>query len=61
MKKIEVILIKLVIIQFIFLLFFQIAFHRNDSFLELKKLAEYEGVYLDNYSLFMDVFQNNNK
>ncbi|MEH6945096.1 DUF5359 family protein [Bacillus sp. JJ722] len=58
-KKIEAIIVKLIIIQCIFLLFFQIVFHRADSFLELKKLAKYEGVYIDNYSLIADVLQNN--
>lgn len=59
LKKIEAIIVKLIIIQCIFLLFFQIVFHRTDSFLELKKLAKYEGVYIDNYSLIADVLQNN--
>ncbi|WP_042346340.1 DUF5359 family protein [Bacillus massiliigorillae] len=59
MKKIEAIIAKLIIIQFLFLLFFQLVFHRTDSFLELKKLAKYEGVYIDNYSLIVDVLQNN--
>lgn len=58
MKKIEQIIIKLILIQFAFLLFFQIFFHRSDSFLELKKLAKYEGVYLDNYNEIVDVLKD---
>ncbi|MGM9927710.1 MAG: DUF5359 family protein [Bacillus sp. (in: firmicutes)] len=56
MKRIEGILMKLIIIQFIFLLFFQLVFHKQDSFLEVKRLAQYEGVYFDNHSVIMDVF-----
>ncbi len=56
LKRIEGILMKLIIIQFIFLLFFQLVFHKQDSFLEVKRLAQYEGVYFDNHSVIMDVF-----
>ena len=59
MRKIERLIIKLVIIQFLFLLFFQIFFHNGDSFLELKKLAEYEGVNRDSHTQIIEVMQNN--
>ncbi|WP_019242048.1 MULTISPECIES: YpfB family protein [Bacillus] len=61
MKRIEGIIIKLLVIQAIFLLFFQVVFHREDSFLELKKLAKYEGVYFNNYDRIVDVLQNNSR
>lgn len=57
-KKIESIILKLIVIQCVFLFFFQLVFHNNDSFIELKKLAKYEGVYLDNYSLIVDALRN---
>lgn len=57
MKTFERMLVKLIFIQCAFLLFFQLVFHQSDSFLELKKLAKYEGVYIDNYSLIVDVLQ----
>ena len=57
-KKIEGLIIKLIIIQFAFLLFFQVFFHQEDSFLELKKLARYEGVYMDNHPLVKEVLEN---
>ena len=61
MKKIERLIIKLLFIQFAFLLFFQVFFHREDSFLELKKLARYEGVYMDNHPLVREVLENSIK
>ncbi|MBM7692663.1 hypothetical protein JOC77_002093 [Peribacillus deserti] len=54
MKRFEEILIKLIMIQFVFLLFFQVFFHREDSFLELKKMAKYEGVNENNYGKVLD-------
>ncbi|PLT28316.1 DUF5359 family protein [Peribacillus deserti] len=54
MKRFEGILIKLIMIQFVFLLFFQVFFHREDSFLELKKMAKYEGVNENNYGKVLD-------
>ena len=57
MKKVERIIIKLVIIQFLFLLFFQMFFHSGDSFLELKKLSKYEGVNRDSYTQIIEVLQ----
>ena len=61
MQRIEGILIKLIFIQLLFLLFFQLIFHKEDSFLELKKLAKYEGVYTDNHSAIVDVFKEQEK
>ncbi|MGN1385058.1 MAG: DUF5359 family protein [Bacillus sp. (in: firmicutes)] len=58
MKKVERIIIKLAIIQLFFLLFFQLVVHDGDTFLELKRLAEYEGVYRDNHEVIIDVLNN---
>ncbi|WP_153122653.1 DUF5359 family protein [Peribacillus tepidiphilus] len=54
MKAVERILMKLIVIQLLFLLFFQILFHQEDTFLELKKMAQYEGVYSDNYRIIVE-------
>ena len=59
MRKIERLILKLVIIQFLFLLFFQAFFHNGDSFLELKQLTEYEGVNRDSHTQIIEVMQNN--
>ena len=58
MKKVERIIMKLVVIQLFFLLFFQVVVHDGDTFLELKKIAKYEGVYRDNHEVIVDVLQN---
>lgn len=59
MKKVERIIMKLAVIQLVFLLFFQFIVHDGDTFLELKKLAKFEGVYRDNHEVIMEVLQNN--
>nr|WP_108671107.1 DUF5359 family protein [Peribacillus acanthi] len=59
MKTFERILIKIIVIQFLFLLFFQLFFHKEDSFLELKKLAQYEGVNKDNYTNVLETMGGN--
>ena len=58
MKKVDRIIMKLAVIQLFFLLFFQVIVHEGDTFLELKKLAKYEGVYRDNHEVIVDVLQN---
>lgn len=50
MKNIERILIKLVIIQFVFLIVAQILFHNLNVFPELKEITQYEGVNNNQYS-----------
>ncbi|CAH0345564.1 MULTISPECIES: YpfB family protein [unclassified Bacillus (in: firmicutes)] len=60
MKSIERIIIKLILIQVICLLAFQAVFHRADSFLELKKLAAYEGVTKNNYTKIIETFNDEN-
>ncbi|MED4204233.1 YpfB family protein [Neobacillus mesonae] len=54
MKKIERLLIKLIIVQFIFLLVTQFFFHQLDLLPEVKELAKYEGV---NENTFTDILQ----
>lgn len=60
MKTIERIIIKLVLIQLLCLLLFQVFFHREDSFLEVKKLAQYEGVTKNNYMKIIETFNGLN-
>ncbi|MBT2677693.1 YpfB family protein [Bacillus sp. ISL-35] len=50
MKTFERILIKIAIIQFIFLIIAQIFFHKLDAFPELKQITQYEGVTDNNHS-----------
>ncbi|WP_079509574.1 YpfB family protein [Mesobacillus jeotgali] len=50
MKTFERILIKIAIIQLIFLVIAQIFFHRLDAFPELKQITQYEGVTDNNHS-----------
>ncbi len=50
MKTFERILIKVAIIQFVFLVIAQIFFHRLDAFPELKQITQYEGVTDNNHS-----------
>ncbi|MET3696135.1 hypothetical protein SAMN05877753_102332 [Bacillus oleivorans] len=57
MKRGEGILIKLIIIQAIALLFFQIIFHYSDAFPELKRLTMYEGVSKDNFTKVIETFK----
>jgi hypothetical protein len=44
MKRLERILIKLIIVQFVFLILAQIFFHNLNVFPELKEITQYEGV-----------------
>jgi hypothetical protein len=50
MKSIERILIKLIIVQFVFLIVAQILFHNLNVFPELKEITQYEGVNNNQYS-----------
>ncbi|CAM4062763.1 YpfB family protein [Mesobacillus thioparans] len=50
MKTFERILIKIAIIQFVFLIIAQVFFHRLDAFPELKQITQYEGVTNKNHS-----------
>jgi hypothetical protein len=50
MKNLERILIKVIVIQFVFLVIAQVIFHHLDAFPELKEITQYEGVNNGNYS-----------
>ncbi|WP_442594579.1 YpfB family protein [Neobacillus sp. D3-1R] len=50
MNKFERILIKLILVQFIFLILSQIVFHSFNAFPELKEITRYEGVSNSNYT-----------
>ncbi|CAG9608325.1 YpfB family protein [Pseudoneobacillus rhizosphaerae] len=50
MKSIERILIKLIIVQFVFLIVAQILFHNLNVFPELKEITQYEGVNNNQYT-----------
>ena len=57
MKKVERILIKIVIIQFIFLFLAQLIFHHLDVFPQVKQLTKYEGVNENTYTEILETFQ----
>ncbi|MEC1521511.1 DUF5359 family protein [Neobacillus niacini] len=54
MKIVERILIKVIIIQFIFLFFAQLILHQLDIFPQLEQLIKYEGV---NENTFTEILQ----
>lgn len=57
MKFIERILIKVIVIQFLFLLSAQLFFHQLNIFPELKQLTQYEGVSDNNFTEFLETFK----
>ena len=57
LKRIENILIKIVILQFIFLLLAQLFFHQLDVFPQIKQLTKYEGVNKNTYTEILETFQ----
>lgn len=58
MKTFERILIKIAIIQFIFLVIAQVFFHEFNAFPELKQITQYEGVTDNNHSEVLNSFRN---
>ncbi|WP_246145517.1 YpfB family protein [Bacillus rubiinfantis] len=54
LKKLERILIKLIVVQFIFLVITQFCFHQLNLFPEVKELTKYEGV---NENRITDILQ----
>ncbi|MDZ5471183.1 YpfB family protein (plasmid) [Bacillus sp. 31A1R] len=56
MKIIERILIKVIVVQFIFLIITQVFFHKYDAFPELKEITQYEGVTENNFSELLETF-----
>ncbi|WP_066366518.1 YpfB family protein [Neobacillus fumarioli] len=57
MLKAERFLIKLTIIQFIFLVLSQLIFHQLDLLPQLNKLTKYEGVYNTTFTDFLATFK----
>jgi hypothetical protein len=59
MKVIERILIKVVIIQFIFLFLAQFFLHQLDIFPQLEQLTKYEGVNENTFTEILQTFSGN--
>ncbi len=57
MKKVERVLIKVIVIQFIFLFFAQLFFHQLDVLPRVKQLTKYEGVNENTYTEILETFQ----
>ncbi|MBT2682052.1 YpfB family protein [Bacillus sp. ISL-37] len=58
MKTFERILIKIAIIQFIFLVIAQVFFHEFNAFPEFKQITQYEGVTDNNHSEVLNSFRS---
>lgn len=61
MKTIERIMVKLVIVQFLFLLLAQMIIHKWDLLPELKEITQYEGVTENNFSELLETFNGNGR
>jgi hypothetical protein len=59
MKAVERILIKVVIIQFIFLFLAQLFLHQLDIFPQLEQLTKYEGVNENTFTEILQTFSGN--
>lgn len=59
MKTVERILIKLVIVQFVFLFLSQLLLHQLDIFPQIKHLTKYEGVNENTITEILQTFQEN--
>lgn len=57
LKTVERILIKAVIIQFLFLLLSQLFFHTLDVFPQFKQITKYEGVNKITYTQIIEAFK----
>ncbi|MEH7094761.1 YpfB family protein [Neobacillus vireti] len=57
MKTVERILIKLVIVQFIFLFLSQLLLHQLDIFPQIKHITKYEGVSENTITEILQTFQ----
>ncbi|MBU8879116.1 YpfB family protein [Bacillus sp. FJAT-29790] len=57
MKTFERILLKIVIVQFLFLVITQLFFHKLNVFPELKQLSQYEGVTDNNFTELLETFR----
>jgi len=61
MKRVESLLIKVVIIQFVFLFLSQLFFHQIDIFPQIKQLTRYEGVNENTFTEILQTFQGGEK
>ncbi|WP_307852182.1 MULTISPECIES: DUF5359 family protein [Neobacillus] len=59
LEKIEKILMKIIIIQFLFLLLTQFFLHQLDTLPELQQLTKYEGVNENSITEILQTFQGN--
>lgn len=57
MKAIERIIVKVIIVQFLFLLLAQIFLHKMNLFPELREITQYEGVSDNNFTELLETFQ----
>lgn len=57
MKNIERIILKIAVVQFLFLLLAQIFLHRLEYFPELKTISKYEGIESKTYKEILETFQ----
>ena len=58
MKKFEIVLIKIIIIQFVFLFLTQLVFHKWEVPPQLKQITKYEGVGKNEFTEFLQAFKN---
>ncbi|WP_223591667.1 YpfB family protein [Neobacillus bataviensis] len=57
LEKIERILAKIIIIQFLFLFLSQLIFHQFDALPQIKQLTKYEGVNENTFTEIIQTFQ----
>lgn len=57
MKKVERVLIKIIIVQFIFLFLTQLFFHQLNVLPQVKQLTKYEGVNENTFTEILETFQ----
>jgi hypothetical protein len=58
MKKVERVLIKMAVIQLVFLLLSQFIIHQLDTFPQLKQIAIYEGVTKNTLTYIVETFSD---
>ena len=61
LKSVERFLIKVIIIQFVFLFLSQLFFHQIDIFPQIKQLTRYEGVNENTFTEILQTFQDGGK
>ena len=59
MKMVERILIKVILIQFVFLFLAQLFLHQLDIFPQLEQLTKYEGVNENTFTEILQTFNGN--